>query len=226
MLFMTVPTAGQHPGLLEDLIRNCGLPPEQIVIVVTRPDVHLPAGVVRVEDFGPLNIQRWWNKGIEEAQRRGATAVAVLNDDMWVTPTTLLELHQELTLSGAAVASPSRPGERVGLHKGSPIPYLPKIWGCFWLLRLDSGLRPDERYVWWYGDHDLDIRARRSHGGIVTKDVEWEHVHSGEGTGRSPELAAHADNDAETYAQDYARLITLSRWASAPSAFIQRLTSR
>ena len=226
MLFMTVPTAGHHPGLLDDLIRYCGLPPEQIVIVATRPGIALPPGVVRVEDFGPLNIQRWWSVGIDEAERRGADVVAVLNDDMWVTPQALFELHQVLVESGAAVASPSRPGERVGLHKGNRIPYLPKIWGCFWLLRLDSGLRPDQRYVWWYGDHDLDIRARRDHGGIVTKDVDWAHMHSGEGTGRSPELVAHADNDAETYAQDYARLITLSRWAAAPGAFVQRWTSR
>jgi len=39
---MTVPTAGSRPQLLEDLIRDCGLPPEQIVIVKTRPEVDLP----------------------------------------------------------------------------------------------------------------------------------------------------------------------------------------
>lgn len=223
MLFMTVPTAGHHAALLDELVRNCGLPPEQIVIVATKPDISLPAGVVRVADFGPLNIQRWWSVGIEEAQRRGADVVAVLNDDMWVTPRTLFELQDELRRTGAAVASPSRPGERVGLHKRWLIPYTPKIWGCLWVLRVDSGLRPDPRYVWWYGDHDLDIRARRDFGGIVTKAVEWEHLHPGEGTGRSDTLAAQTDRDAETYQQDYARIITLTRWANTPKRWFRLL---
>jgi len=82
MLFMTVPTAGQHAQLLVDLVNSCGLPPQQVVIVATKPDLSLPAGVVIVEDLGPLNIQRWWNVGIEEAQRRGAGVGAGLHDDV------------------------------------------------------------------------------------------------------------------------------------------------
>ena len=211
MLFMTVPTAGSRKPLLEALIDECGLPREQIVIVATKPGVQLPEGVVVIEDFGPPNIQRWWGAGITEAQRRGATAVAVVNDDIRVTPDTLPTLHAALDETGAAIASPSRPQFRNGLHRRPLVPYEPRLWGSLWVLRLSSSLRPDPRYVWWYGDNDLDIRARRDHGGVVLCDVEYEHLHPSEGTSSNPALVAQTDLDARTFEQQYARLLRISR---------------
>lgn len=216
MLFMTVPTAGSRPQLLEALIRDCGLPMEHIVIVATKPDVRslvsFPEGVVIVDDFeSPPNIQRWWNAGIEEAVRRGANAVAVVNDDIRLAPTTLSLLRDALSETGAAIASPSRPEFRDGLHRRPLVPYEPRLWGSLWVLRVDSGLRPDPRYVWWYGDNDLDIRARRSHGGVVLRDVEYEHLHPSEGTSSNSALVAQTDLDAQTFEQQYARLLRVSR---------------
>jgi hypothetical protein len=212
MLFMTVPTAGSHPELLDSLIRDCGLPFERIVVVATRPGLVLPEGVIVVEDLGPLNIQRWWLRGIEEAASRGATAVAVCNDDLRLGPTALAELHEALVTTGATVASPSRPVRKDRVHKRPLVPYSPRIWGCLWVVDVASGLRPDPRYVWWYGDCDLDIRARRDYNGIVTLPVDYEHHHPGEGTGRSRDLTEQTDRDALTFQHDYARLQTLSSW--------------
>lgn len=212
VLFMTVPTAGSRPALLSALIRDCGLPLNRIVIVATKPDVDLPDGLVVVEDFGPPNIQRWWAEGIAEAQRRGATSVAVLNDDIRVTPESLPTLAQALIDTGAAIASPSREPFRDGLHKRPLVPYEPRLWGSLWVLRVDSGLRPDQRYVWWYGDNDLDIRARRDHGGVVLREVEYEHLHPSEGTSSNPALVAQTDLDAQTFERQYARMLRLSRF--------------
>jgi hypothetical protein len=214
VLFMTVPTAGAHPELLDDLIHGCGLPLEQIVVVSTRPGVRLPPDVVVVEDFGPLNIQRWWLRGIEEAVARGATAVAVCNDDLILGSTALAELHEALVATGATVASPSRPPRKDGVHRRPLVPYSPRIWGCLWVLDATSGLRPDPRYVWWYGDNDLDIRARRDHRGIVTVPVDYEHRHPGEGTGKSSDLSAQTDKDALTFQNDYGRILMFSRWVN------------
>lgn len=211
MLFMTIPTAGSRKQLLDDLIRDSGLPPEAIVIVATRPGVELPPGVVVLEDFGEPNIQRWWNIGIEEAHRRGATSVAVVNDDIRLSSETLPLLEEALQETGAAIASPSRPEFRDGLHRRPLVPYEPRLWGSLWVLRVDSGLRPDPRYVWWYGDNDLDIRARRDHGGVVLRTVEYEHLHPSEGTSVNPALVAQTDVDAQTFERQYARLLRLSR---------------
>ena len=211
MLFMTVPTAGNRMHLLSALIDQCGLLREHIVIVATRPGVDFPEGTISIEDFGSPNIQRWWKSGIEEARSRGATSVAVVNDDISITPETLPALEQALLSTGAAIASPSRPEYRTGLHKRPLIPYEPRLWGSLWVLRLDSGLRPDPGYVWWYGDNDLDIRARRDHGGVVLVDVQYQHLHPGEGTAASEELRAQTDIDARTFETQYARLLWLSR---------------
>ena len=214
MLFMTVPTANSHPDLLQGLVDGCGLPPERIVMVATRPALDLPAGVIRIEDHGPVNIQRWWCRGIDEATARGATAVAVSNDDLRLGEATLSTLHKALRSSGAAIASPSRPEHRLGLHRGRLVPYSPRLWGALWMVDVACGLRPDPRYAWWYGDCDLDIRARRDYGGVVLCEVEYEHLHPGEGTGKSEALTAQTDLDAQTFASDYARLLTLSRWVN------------
>ena len=214
MLFMTVPTAGARPALLEALVRDCGLPRDRIVIVATRGGLALPSGVVGIEDLGEPNIQRWWARGIAEAERRGATTVAVVNDDIRLTPSTLTKLAGELGRTGAAIASPSRSPFKNGLHKRPLIPYEPRLWGSLWVLRLASGIRPDERYVWWYGDNDLDIRARRDNGGVVLADVEYEHLHPGEGTAKSVELQAQSDRDAQTFEQQYARLLRMSRFVT------------
>ena len=212
MLFMTVPTAGTRPELLESLVTNCGLARERIVVVATRPDVRVPEGVVVVSDLGPLNIQRWWNVGIEAAKARGASAVAVVNDDISLTPRTLHDLHHSLLASGAAIASPSRPEYRTGLHRRPLAPYAPRLWGSLWVLSLSTPLRPDERYVWWYGDNDLDIRARKDHGGVVLVSVDYEHLHPGEGTASSEELQEQTDRDGERFERQYARLLRYSRF--------------
>lgn len=211
MLFMTVPTAGNRSHLLEALVEDSALPRERIIIIATKPGVRGPEGTVTIEDFDPPNIQRWWNRGIEESQRRGATAVAVVNDDISLAPETLQSLHERLESTRAAIASPSRPEFPTGLHKRPLVPYAPRLWGSLWLLRLDSGLRPDPNYVWWYGDNDLDIRARRNHGGVVLVDVEYQHLHPGEGTSASVELQAQAAIDAQRFEAQYARLLRMSR---------------
>lgn len=212
MLFMTVPTAGAHPELLEGLIRDCGLPMEQIVVIETRPGVRLPEGVVRIECFGPPQIQHWWTLGIDEAERRGATAVAVLNDDIRLSGATLPALAQALRETGAAIASPSRPGVRDGLHKGLRLPYEPRLWGSIWVLDLATKMRPNPRYVWWYGDNDLDIRARKEHGGVVLVPVAYEHVHPSTATFKSPELLALGEKDGVRFEADHHWLLRSSRW--------------
>lgn len=211
-LFVTVPTAGSHPDLLEGIVNSCGVPRERIILIRTKPNVKLPTGCIVVDDFDAPNIQRWWKRGIDESVARGATAVAVLNDDLRIEPDTLHRLHSELVSTGATVATPSRPGLRLGVHKGPLVPYEPVIWGCLWMVDATTELRPDPRYVWWYGDNDLDIRARRDYAGIVSCDVVYEHHFPGVGTSKSPELIRQSDLDAATFQADYSRLLTLSRW--------------
>lgn len=221
-LALTVPTAGSRPQLLHSLIEDSGLPPEMCVVVATRPGLELPEGVTVVEDLGEVNIQRWWNVGIQAAVRMGADTVAVVNDDVAVGRGALTALASALHDSGAVIASPLRPGVSAGLHRGRLLPYFPRLWGSLWVLDASTSLRPDERYRWWYGDNDLDIRARRDYGGVVLVDVEYEHLHAGEGTGSSPQLQSLIKADEVTFERDYGRLLRMSRRIRS----IQRLLRR
>jgi len=218
---MTVPTAGSHPELLNNLIRDCGLPLENIVVVITKEGVQVPYGVVEIVDLDPPNIHRWWNSGVEEATRRGATTVAVVNDDIRVSSDTLPQLANALRATGATIASPSRPPSKDKKYGRPLTPYSPRIWGCLWVLDATSTLRANEKYVWWYGDCDLDIRARRDFGGVVNVNVDFEHLHSGEGTAKSAALQAQSDIDAITYQLDYARLITMTRFVNQIKKFLR-----
>jgi len=164
-----------------------------------------------VEDFAEPNIQRWWLRGIELAEQLGATKIAVSNDDVSIDAETLPLLANALTETQAAIASPSRPPFRDGLHKRWLIPYEPRLWGSLWMLDVHSDLRPDTRYRWWYGDNDLDIRARRDYGGVVLAPVTFHHHHPGEGTSKSPQLEALTRLDAARFESQYARLLRRSR---------------
>lgn len=219
---MTVPTAGNRTALLADLVSNSGLPSNQIIVIATRPGVRVPQGVILIEDLGVPNIQRWWNRGIDEAQRRGSTHVAVVNDDVVISRETLPRLMGALDRTGAAIASPSRHPFRNGLHRKVFLQYEPRLWGSLWMLRLASGLRPDERYHWWYGDNDLDIRARRHFGGVALVDVMFDHLHPGIGLSLSPQLQEFCSADASTFESQYAWLLRRSR---VTRAFLRRMGS-
>jgi len=222
MLFLTIPTAHAHPELLDAIIENCSVPQERIVLIATRPNLDLPRECIIVEDLGPPNIQRWWGLGIEESTKRGATAVAVLNDDLVINKKTLPFLHSELNRTGATIASPTRPDWEPGHYRNSNIfPYTPVIWGCLWMLDTAAALRPDPQYVWWYGDSDLDIRARRDCAGIVTADVYYEHFFPGEGTSNSSSLAAQTVRDGETFESNYRDFLKISRSTAPRKLFVQ-----
>jgi hypothetical protein len=222
MLFLTIPTRHDHPELLEALIENSSVPRERVILVATAPNLELPTGCIVINDFDPPNIQRWWLTGIEEAIRRGASAVAVLNDDLRINEATLPTLYTSLMETRASVATPTRPDWGPGLYKSENMhPYTPVIWGCLWMVNTSTELRPNPKYVWWYGDSDLDIRARRDLEGIVSEDVFYEHVSPGVGTGNSNELTVQTDLDAITFENEYKDFLKQSRSTSPRKLFIQ-----
>ena len=192
-LWLTVPTAGRDT--LTDALAHTGIPPVQTVIVTTARGVKVSREYHVLADRGPINIHRWWNKGIDYAQANGATHVAVINDDAVLGDMTLKTLCAQLVITGATIASPGLP-----MHVTDPDPHRRRtINGGCWVLDLASGLRPDERYRWWYGDDDLDLRARRDHGGVLTAPVPFINMHANEQTFARPDLQALAVADRERW---------------------------
>jgi len=180
----TVPTRGDHPDLLANLVSNSQLPLENFIIVRTS-ECAVPAGVSVVDSFETLNIQTWWNAGIHSAELAGADFIAVLNDDMAIGSGTIQRMVEEARATGATIVTS---GISPRVFK-SRFPVQRVLDGAIWLLDLKSDLRPDERFQWYFGDDDLDIRARRDHHGVSVIPLEYEHLHVGIRTNQSAELA-------------------------------------
>lgn len=182
MIGLTIPTRGTRGALLEDIVMSCGLERDKIVIVRTQP-CDVPDGVVVIDDFGPINIHRWWNTGLDKLQEMGVRYGAVLNDDLIISPDSLHMLAQALATSGYTLAMPST-GERVG-------------WA--WMLDLTRGVRPDESYRWWYGDDQLIHDAMENGGVTYIPGLTFVHMHPNHATGENPVLLALAMQDRVVY---------------------------
>jgi hypothetical protein len=199
MLFLTAPTRGSRPELLGQLIEASGLPASQVVLVRTSPDAVLPAEVSVIDDFGPINIQRWWNVGIAAAAAAGATAVAVANDDLAIGPGALQELALSLANTGASIATP---GSRYRLWRGG-WPFVRRLDGALWVIGARSPIRPDEDFRWAFGDDDLDVRCRLRGQGVLTVPVDARNVHHNEESARNPLLQELSKLDRRTFRRNH-----------------------
>jgi hypothetical protein len=198
-IFATIPTRGDNPEVLENIVNDSGLHPDQFVIVRTRKGTPVPEGVNVIDDFGPINIQRWWNAGIKSCVERGAHTVVVSNDDIEIDKETFGTLSNALDASRATISCPGSTEEL----RNSRLPAMRKLVGSLWAMNPSHGLFPDERYRWYYGDDDLDIRARRKFNGIVLTDVHYIHLTPGASTTSSPELLQLLNSDLATFRRQY-----------------------
>jgi len=192
--WLVVPTAGR--ATLAPAIASSGIPPERVVIVATAPSITVPSWCHVIADFGEVNIHRWWNAGLDYAAEHGARWACVINDDVLLDETTVPALVAAAERTGAALASIG--GDTL---LRDPSPSRRSIEGACWLLDLSSGLRPDESYRWWYGDDDLDWRARRDHGGVALTEAPFVHLHPNALTEATPALMQLTYADAQLWAQ-------------------------
>lgn len=145
-LWIVIPTAGRLT-YLPQIISASNLPSEQIVLVQTKAIPSFP-GVSCISFEGEFNIQRWWNYGIDFAEKHGAKYVAVLNDDVRLPSGILQEMLSLMIRESTTLVRPQ--GD----------------FGHCWILRLDRQIRPDPIFRWYMGDHDLEKRSQRNGGGF------------------------------------------------------------
>jgi hypothetical protein len=214
-LYAVIPS-GTRPQDLAMLLHNLvHFSDVRVVVVDTGYDrfVVKHPRIEFIHDRGPINIQRWWNVGLKwvyACQGNSAPGdeftVAVLNDDLRVPPRFVERLDEALnvTFPGAAAACP---GGRGGGHLVNYLHAAPRMLGYAFALRGSLKLEADERFGWWYGDNDIDWRAREL-GGVVHVGGDWSqfvHLHPNETT--VGELAEQAGRDRETFIQ---------KWGIAP----------
>lgn len=158
MASLIIPTRGDRPGPLADLLQAADTARVPTVLVWTGParspwgDVTGPrmAGddFVIVRGAPELNIHKWWNHGLNVGSALWPGPCIVANDDVEIGPDTLHRMAAPI-LEGAALSYVDPPWA----------PRITPISG--WLFGIDPDqIRPDESFAWWYGEHDLELRAR------------------------------------------------------------------
>lgn len=157
MRFAVVPT-GNRPEEYASIAKWCKERGVRLITVATTQQATEYADSEYVIYTEVFNIQHWWNLGIDLATAQGATTIAILNDDATL-PDDWYDLMEEAlqTYSGAS-----------GMRYGTSF----KISGYAFALRASDGIRADERFVWWYGDDDIEMQCRKAYGFAILGDIQ------------------------------------------------------
>lgn len=213
-----IPTRDRHQ-LLADCIASVADQVDRVIVIDNRSDPPIDpepwdgkVGVVSLP-IDPPNISTLWNVGIALADasfhRVGADAwdIAVLNSDVVVPHGWVERLSAAMRSTAAVLSYPDQHGgQQQILHtKAGPIDLRQRITGYAYMLRGETGLRLDETLAWWYGDDDLDWRAREQGGALLVPGVAVEHRCPNVSTNERPELGEQAGRDRATFRNKWGR---------------------
>ena len=144
-LWIIVPV-GSREIYLKNLIEKLDNFKNRIVFVNNHIGYTEFDSVHHLEDFGEINIYRWWNKGILYAKSRGAKYVAVLNDDIDFDSSFIPQLYSHLIDKKMAIVDADNTGNG---------------GGAAWIIDLSYGLLLNDHFRWWYGDTEIFDRAKQ-----------------------------------------------------------------
>ena len=178
-MWLIIPTANRHQ-FLDEIFRNSLIPDNQIILIRTSSGQNIGSVQNIFVRSKKINIQKWWNLGIKRAEKQGAKFVAVLNDDVWISPGSLQTMAYEALVQDVPLVFPS--------------PHSGQLAGYCWVLNLKYQVRPDNRFRWWYGDNDLQMQAQALNKYIYVP-VEVKHLQSGESTAENSFLQELAEVD-------------------------------
>lgn len=210
-LFVVIPATNRH-DMLDDLITSIDQPSDHVILIDNQSNPPLSdsfsdrATIILNED-PELNIQKWWNMGWAEAERRssGDYAVVFLNSDTLTTKKDIETLVKGIDKYNASVTffDHCRVLKRGRINRRTepgPGPWEHKMTGWCFAVRGEIGARFDERMAWWYGDDDFDWRARQEFGGVVMIPGVWADNRDANGAQRDrPELHDQIERDRKVF---------------------------
>lgn len=186
-VWLIIPT-GNRTQYLQDIFNESGILEDKRIIVRTIKNQEPIPNAINLEYDGEFNIHKWWNMGINHAQNNGAEYVAVLNDDIQILDNPFHKIVEVMKSTKAPL--------------GYPFPFVGHVCGYCWVLDIKSPIRPNEKYVWWYGDRDLDLQARLN-GGVVHVPAMVRHIHGNELTRSSVELMEITKKDEQLFLETW-----------------------
>lgn len=213
-----IPVRNRH-DLLADCINSVVDQVDRVIVIdnLSDPPIdpepwHGKVGVAAIP-IDPPNISTLWNVGIAlaDAQAHQHDAdqwdIAVLNSDVVVPVGWMETLSTAMRSTTAVLAYPDQHGgqQQILQTKAEPIDLRQRITGFAYLLRGETGLRLDEDLAWWYGDDDLDWRAREHGGALLVPGLAVEHRCPNGSMYERPELGEQAGRDRETFQAKWGR---------------------
>lgn len=219
---IAVITAHNRPELLAQCVLSLAGQCDRIFIIDNASDPPI-AGIpgkwtegnfIRVirDEEQPPNLSRLWNRGLDTAHEFARLMstdecydVAVFGDDV-IVPTGWWERVSYALRSTTAVLA--------GTHGIAPIwqallktepdsDIVNRIPGWAWMLRGEVCLRLDESLQWWFGDTDLDWRARQAGGSVIAPGAIAVNQRPNEFTVTRPELTRQAGFDRITFSKKW-----------------------
>jgi hypothetical protein len=203
--------------MLGNLCEQLGIDGVKTVVIDTGYKTPLPKQIydwnvtVLGDNTQPPNISRWWNFGlnyIKMVEGPKEHVVAILNDDLVIPSGFVTDLAGVILETNAAAAYPDQHGHfltgepHVLVHtKAEPVSIYTRMCGYAFALRGSLNLRADETLQWWYGDDDLDWRARQAGGSVLVGGLKVQHLRPNESTVGA--LAEQAGRDRQTFADKW-----------------------
>lgn len=211
-----IPTRNR-PTELEMLIyslRSNGIKPGNTVIINNGGPLehwfYEQAAVVHDEDPSP-HIYRQWNVGLDMCRRwMPGSHIAVLNDDVELPDNFASRMTQVFANHSPTLAFPNQHGsffnrDHHWMNKGQHDTLHKRMTGYAFVINGDSSIALDESFKWWYGDDDLDWRAREEDGTYLVNAVTVTHHHPNESTNNSPERQRQADRDRRRFIEKHGK---------------------
>lgn len=163
-------------------------------------------------DPGDINISRWWNVGLEAAQRHVKHQaspspkwdVAIINDDVIVPEGWFDAVSGAMRQMGVAAACSGGTGGMPVLNtQPVAVPLHTRMQGFAFIVAGELGLRANEALRWYFTDDYMDWESRKLGGVVMIPGMHVEHLYpNGQLT---PELLAQTAADAQTFVDIYGR---------------------
>ncbi len=210
-VYAIIPTKDRNYDLSEllDSLRLNGIDPFNTLIINNGGPLatwfHRQGLVVEDREDTP-HIYQQWNAGLEWAESRWGPGmshyVMILNDDVVLPRDFVHDCLYALNRTSATIAYPNQHNRPSDLYQGhsGPTSLEDRVTGYAFMVSGASGIRLDEDFKWWYGDDDLDWRARADYGGtVLVAETYVQHKYPSQSTNASAERSAQAGRDRETF---------------------------
>lgn len=219
-LFAVIPTVGERNDTLFSMCEQLEKDGVTTIIVYNRRDpgdadlvLNVPfttsAPYVQTHywtDGEPVNLSVIWNMGLNWAEKLAGEeefAVAVFNDDLTLPPGLVQSFADKLQQDGSSIVYAHPTTDLSVMTNHDPWHLGNRMVGYAFALRGWDGLRADEDFLWWWGDSDLDWRARSKRGVSALGVLTLQHHDPNGYTNRNPELTEQAGRDRETFQRKY-----------------------